>query len=317
MNILPKKIPATFFSCRPTKKWHFVKVSIVDSGLGGLSVCAFLERSLHQGNLDSVAIQYINAVPQENLGYNQMSSRAQKIETFQRVLEAIQNRHQPDFIFIACHTLSAFLAEIPFCKNPAHPPVEGMIQLGVSLLFSHLSKEENAGVLILATETTIGEGIYLKHLEHLGIAPDRIISQDFPGVATLISNDREGKRVYSAIEKPLQQALSQAPPSLESWYAYLGCTHYGYGQKLFQKAFEAAKRPQVSILNPNQAAAQKIFSHIKNHGQPSPPFPTSMEFLTRYPLPQTEIQTVAHFLAETSLPTAHALQNHTPIPHLF
>ena len=293
-----------------------MKVCIVDSGLGGLSVCAFLENTLRQAHWDSVAIHCINAVPQADLGYNQMSSRTQKIETFNRVLNAIQNRSQPDLIFVACHTLSALLQETPFCQNPLAPTTEGMIQLGVSLIFDPLSQQEKAGVLIFATETTFAEAVYPKALQRLGIAPFRIISQDFPGVATLISSDAQGEQVDRAIQRHVQNALAQTPAALEPLYAYLGCTHYGYRQAFFQKALEAA-RQRVFILNPNQGAAQKIFSQIKEHPAPSHAFPLSIEFLSRYPLPRTEIQTVAHFLAQQSRPTAHALQNHTPIAQLF
>lgn len=303
-----------------------MKVVIIDSGLGGLSVCSFLEKALRHACLDSVAIKYVNAVPQDNLGYNQMATRTQKIKIFNRVLSAVANAYQPDFIFVACNTLSVLMEETAFFQQKPTPSIEGMIPLGTSLLFKKLSAQATAAVFIFATETTIEEGVYSHQLQRLGIASHRVVCQALPGVATLISNDVQGAQVYPAILKYTQHALAQIAsgwtssrlPPFEPLYAYLGCTHYGYHQAFFQKAFEESHCPPVILLNPNQEAAQRIFSHILNSSPPSgSAFPVSIEFLSRYTLPSNEVETLFHFLSPYSFATAQALRNYTLRPDLF
>ena len=334
-----------------------MKIAIVDSGLGGLSICALLTPRRVGGPSGSakrpnrwrsafVEFKYVNAVPENDWGFNQMESRLQKIFFFDKVLAGIERWYQPDFIFIACHTLSALLSETAFFQDKqsrrfALPPA-GMISAGVCQIVRHLSANPASGVFIFAAETTIAESIYATKLSAAGIAGDRMISRALPGVATMISNDSEGKQVYHTITNFIKIALAQMSRPFKPLYVFLGCTHYGYQAKLFEKAFQELGR-QAVILDPNEAACRQIMAQMPYY--PSPrhltPDPSlkgsgvprrgilsseehaplagnfSVEFISRYALPANEVATVSRFLSEISSSTMHALQNHTLKPDLF
>ena len=294
-----------------------MKIVIIDSGLGGLSVCASLADHLVQTNQrHPVEIKYVNAVPENDWGYNQMKTRKEKVETFNRVLYGIQQWYHPKLVFVACHSLSALIDETPFAQQESLP-LKGMIQMGTASILQHVSRHPASGVLIFATETTIEEAIYPTQLEAAGLETHRVVSQAFPGVATLISNDRQGQEVFQKIITFVRKALAQMAPPFEPIYAFLGCTHYGYQRALFEKAFLESGDPQTILLNPNEEASQHLIVQIPpdpNHDRL--PLDLSIEFITRYALPQNEVTTLSRYLSH-SPHTVKALQNYTLKPDLF
>ncbi len=293
-----------------------MKIIIIDSGLGGLSVCASLahqlELSPHRHPLE---IKYVNAVPEKDLGYNQMETRAQKIQIFNRALDGIQHWYQPDLIFVACNTLSVLIEETPFAQNESLK-IAGMIPIGTALMLRNLSSQPTSGVLIFATETTIAERVYATALTTAGVAANRIISQAFPGVATLISNDHQGSAVAQEILKYVKMALTPMP-RFAPLYAFLGCTHYGYRQALFENAFLKLGHAPAMLLNPNTEAAHHILQQLPSEpAHANRPPNLSIEFITRYALPSNEVNTLSRFLSHAPL-TVAALQTYTLKPDLF
>ena len=328
-----------------------MKIAIVDSGLGGLSICALLVQGLFDGpvhakqrndqDVTSIEIKYINAAPENDWGFNQMESREQKIFFFDKVLSGIEKCYQSDFIFIACHTLSVLLDETSFFREKQSrglgERLAGMVPLGMAQITQHLARNPSSAVIVFAAETTIEESIYSGQLEKSGISRHRIVAQALPGVATLISNDLQGKEVYQAISRFVEKALSRMPDAFTDLHAFLGCTHYGFRVKLFEKAFQVLGR-RVRILNPNEAASRQILSRValqdmgsvavqaeepvENHRRlKEKPGPhsrnVSLEFVSRYALPGNEVATLSCFLSPLSSRTAHALRNYTLEPDLF
>ena len=72
---------------------------ITDSGVGGLSVCAYAERFLRiHGIQEYEKLTYINASFENNFGYNSMGSREEKIFSFDRFLSIVSDIYVPDSI---------------------------------------------------------------------------------------------------------------------------------------------------------------------------------------------------------------------------
>ena len=72
-------------------------ILITDSGVGGLSVCAYAERFLRTHDCDEpVRLTYVNASPENDFGYNSMGSREEKLENFDRFLNIVSDRYSPD-----------------------------------------------------------------------------------------------------------------------------------------------------------------------------------------------------------------------------
>src|SRR5262249_30290847 len=69
-------------------------ILITDSGVGGLSVCAYAERYVRtQGFQEPVRLTFANAAPDNDYGYNAMPSRDAKLHTFDRFLGNVAERY--------------------------------------------------------------------------------------------------------------------------------------------------------------------------------------------------------------------------------
>ena len=154
-----------------------------------------------------------------------------------------------------------------------------------------------------------------------GIAGNRIIAQECPNLANQISNDPEGSRVEKHIRFWVQKALQQLPENIKSpLTAFLGCTHYGYRENLFHKAFNEEGYRNVTLLNPNYVAAEKLSKIVfKKNGKSNPTKVNgvSIDFVTPYAIPKQEIITLTQLLSPISPVTAEALQNATICPELL
>ncbi|MFH1852668.1 MAG: hypothetical protein ABIA75_10015 [Candidatus Neomarinimicrobiota bacterium] len=293
-----------------------IKLVITDSGLGGLSICADLVRRIQAIEpAENVTIKYINAVPENDRGYNSMSSRQEKISTFRNFLARVDELYAPDSIYIACNSLSVIYPETGHAGDSL-TPVRGIVDTGVGLLRSAFDTEAGQGILIFATPTTVDEGTYGKKLIAAGIPPAAIISQACPELANTISNDPGGQQVYDLILEFAQEAMTKAARSFDRYLVYLGCTHYGYRQELFETVFSVLKTP-ARIVNPNRSAYQEILTLRPRPDEDERPGRVTVEFITRYPIPQREIYTLSMYLSNISPETVTALQNFTLKTDLF
>jgi len=296
----------------------FMKIVITDSGLGGLSICAlysqYLLASNYTGNFEII---YVNAAPKDDLGYNQMGTREEKLQTFNRVLYGIQYFYRPDYIFVACNTLSALIDDTFFAQTES-TPIEGIIEIGVSLILDSLRYHHHSGIFIFGTDTTIEEKVYTQHLIKSNMQLDRIVECPLPGVATMISNDLEGNSVYMEIKRFVNRAISTIAESFSPLFIFLGCTHYGYRQSFFTEAFSELGYPETVILNPNEQAYQHLISKVKPEpSSDSESLEITIEFVSQYALPEKEVETLSHFLSSHSPQTVKALQDYTLKPDLL
>jgi len=60
---------------------------------------------------------YLNAVPRDHYGYNDMTSAEERVRVFNGLLEKAEDRFQPEKIFVACGSLSALLDEVPYVQK--------------------------------------------------------------------------------------------------------------------------------------------------------------------------------------------------------
>ena len=300
---------------------------ITDSGLGGLSVCAQLMCLLKEikgsGNsanpADGLKISYINAVPANDRGYNSMSGKAEQIAVFEKILRNTKKLIKPNYIFVACGTLSVLLKDMQFKRDHKHL-IAGILPYGFKLLLDSLHQNPPATALIFGTPTTINANTFQDELFKHGIEQSRIITQACPELATQISNDPEGSFVTERIRHWVRQALSQlAADNSGPLLVFLGCTHYAYREELFRKSFMQEGYSQISILNPNLAAAESLRKivlqdQVTDKNQSAD---ISLEFLTPYAIPEQEVITLSQLLKPVSVETAEAFQNARISPELL
>lgn len=290
-----------------------MRVLITDSGVGGLSVVAYAERFIRtHGWREPVSLTFANAAPANDYGYNSMPSREVKIETFDRFLRNVTERYAPDAIYVACNTLSVLMPATPYVAS-ARIPVNGIVLTGVDLLLRELAKDPRSVAMIFATQTTIDAGTYPRLLHENGIAVDRVIPQACPGLADVISEDREGTRTREEIRRWVATALGKLEDRTAPVVAAMACTHYGYRKREFADALADAGVSAV-VVNPNESAVDDLF-------EAAPETPRNrdvlVEFVTRYAIPPATIDALSWFLEDISPRTVEAMRNFRHVPDLF
>jgi glutamate racemase len=287
-------------------------ILITDSGVGGLSVCAYAERFVRlDGFREPVRLTFANAAPENDYGYNSMPSRDEKLRTFDRFLRNVTERFAPDSIYVACNTLSVLLPDTPFAQA-APLPVKGIVETGARLLLKELEADPDGVAMIFGTQTTIDAGAYPRLLEERGIAPSRIISQACPGLADTISEDRQGERTRAEIRQWVAAAIAKSNRAAAPVIAYLACTHYGYRRNLFSAAFAEAGIG-ANVVDPNERAVDDLFGPYgagTSHD-------VEVEFVTRYAIPDATVETLTWFLSDISPRTVAAMQKFVHLPDLF
>ncbi|NLH76453.1 MAG: EamA family transporter, partial [Acidobacteria bacterium] len=146
------------------------RVVLTDSGLGGLSICAGLERRLRTaGGGRRFDLVYVNAWPDEGRGYNDLPGDAARAAVFDRALAAMA-RYRPDLVVIACNTLSVVYEKTDFARSPV-APVTGIVDAGVELFAEALSGDPAATLVLFGTRTTVASGEHVRRLAARGIDP--------------------------------------------------------------------------------------------------------------------------------------------------
>ena len=287
-------------------------VLITDSGVGGLSVVAYAERFVREHGVgEPVRLTFANAAPANDFGYNSMKTREEKLETFDRFLRNVAARHAPDMIYVACNTLSVLLPDTTFARE-ASIPVKGIVETGASLLHDALEADPQSVAIVFGTQTTIDAGTYFRLLTSRGVAPSRIVSQACPGLADTISEDREGTRTAAEIRRWVATALAKVQHPEARVVAAMACTHYGYRKELFAAAFADAA-VVANVINPNETAVADIFGTEPEARSRE----TTVEFVTRYPIPETTIEALTFFLEEISPKTVAVMKQFVLVPDLF
>jgi glutamate racemase len=292
-------------------------VLITDSGVGGLSVCAYAERFLRSDGCpdEPVRLTFANAAPENDYGYNAMPSREEKLSTFDRFLRNVTRRYEPDSIYVACNTLSVLLPDVPFVRTTT-VPVRGILETATGQLMRRWQSDPDMVIVIFGTPTTIEAGTYRRMLTERGVEPARIVSQACPGLADIISEDRGGDEAAAEILHWVRAASEQVTGSASSVLACLACTHYGYRKELFAESF-ATLGIDAEVVNPNEEAVADLSLPIASGIEDAPECDVPVEFITRYAIPATTLETLTFFLEQISPRTVQALRDFHHIPELF
>jgi glutamate racemase len=291
-------------------------ILIADSGVGGLSVVAYAERYVRtHGAAAPVRLTFANAAPANDYGYNSMPSREVKLASLDRFLTNVAERFAPDIIYLACNTLSVLLPDTAYFVNPAIP-VKGIVDTGARLVLDELESDPRRIAMIFGTPTTIDADAYQRLLQARGVAASRIIARACPGLADLISEDREGRRTKSEIVRWVDAAVQMMPRREAPVVACLACTHYGYRKEFFADALSDADVDAL-VVDPNERAIDDLFAsqggevggRIHRHAD--------LELVSRYAIPEPAVQALARFLSGISPRAVAALKRFVQQPDLF
>jgi len=291
---------------------------LADSGLGGLAVCAGVERRLREaGGLREVRLTYFNAAPASSWGYNDLPKLRDRVALLQRALTAME-RLNPDRIVLACNTLSVLYERLNRRREGA-PPVRGILEAGVRLFAEALAEDPEGLLLLLGTRTTIEAGAHRKRLRERGFPRGRMLSMSCHGLARAIEADPEGPQARSRI----QDCAARLPAlgrRCRRLFAALACTHYGFAARLIREAFEARAGQPVIILDPNERLAEEAADDAVKAAAPgfrSGQADIRVRVLSKIPLPRDSREAIAARLRNSSEAAAEALLDCVFDPDLF
>ena len=168
-----------------------MRIVITDSGLGGLSVVAELERQLNKNPIYKEAeLIFFNSLYSSEYGYNSITDFSEKVKVFNNALNSIETKYNPDLILIACNTLSVVFPHTDFAQN-SKIEVKGILDSGVAL-FSDSIKNNEDKIILFGTPTTIISDVYKNKLVELGVKESQIVNQACPDLETEIQNNPSG-----------------------------------------------------------------------------------------------------------------------------
>lgn len=296
------------------QKQETLSIAIVDSGLGGLAICAdiangFVERRSHS----QVDLTYFNAWPEQSRGYNRLPDHGDQIRVFDSVLTRME-KTDPDLILIACNTLSILYPETPFARS-TKIPVVGIIDFGVKMVYDRMRESPESQAIILGTLTTITSETHKKRLVDLGISPTRIIGQPCDQLATQIEGGPDTESVSMMIDGFLKQVSSHIDRNGAPVFAVFCCTHFDYARKLFEVWLEHHIKDPVTILNPNKAMSDYVMRQYKADRVEKTR--VTVEVLSRIIWHEDQVKAITETLSLISPLTADALRNYRQDENLF
>jgi len=292
-----------------------MRLAITDSGLGGLAVCAALERRLRAaGALHSIRLLYVNVWPDEACGYNSLPDMPARAAMFDRALAAI-DALAPDRLVIACNTLS-ILYELTEHGRQAPFPVTGIVEPGVTLFHEALTARPRSGIVLVGTRTTIESGAHRQRLVRLGVDAHRIASVPCHGLAGAIEADPAAPGVTDLIEHCAEEAADKAPDG-EPLHAGLCCTHYGYVAEAIRTALARHTGRQVLALDPNDRLVDLVVASIAADADGEGGATPGVEVISKVRLENRRRHALAHLVEPVSPATAAALISYAHVPDLF
>jgi glutamate racemase len=294
------------------QEWRIV---LTDSGLGGLSICAGLEKRLHdrwvRGRIDLV---YVNAWPETGRGYNDLPDVAARAAVFDRALTAM-GRFRPDLIVIACNTLSVLYGLTEFAKTSA-VPVAGIIDEGIDLFAGALKENDAATLVLFGTRTTIESGEHVRRLVLEGIDPRRVRAAACHGLAGAIDKDPGSASLPELVNECVSRALADGEVE-GTLYAALACTHYSFIAGIFRNSLARHARGGVAILDPGEGLVKSLTAGTEQVEAAAAGQEIAVDVVSKVELPRSQREAFARRLGPVSSRTARALLGYTHIPDLF
>lgn len=290
-----------------------------DSGLGGLGICAGIERNLRRlRSRRPVRLTYFNSSPEAHRGYNDLPDLEARVAAFDRALTAM-DRLAPERIVLACNTLSALYGHTGHARH-GEVPVTGIIDSGVEVFAEALAADPGSALILLGTRTTIESGVHRGRLIGQGFAPERIAALSCHGLASAIENDLDGQAVARLIEG-CAAALRGLGVSAERLYAGLACTHYAFVADRIRAALERAMTRPVGVIDPNRRLVDTLVPAANppaGRGElEGPAGELTVTVVSGVPLDQARREAMADRVRPVSEATAQALLRYTWDPGIL
>ena len=290
-----------------------VRIVITDSGLGGLSVVAELEKRLKENPIfENVELIFFNSLYSSKYGYNSLKDFADKVRIFNNALNSIEINYNPNLILIACNTLSVVYPHTKFSKN-SNTKVKGILESGVSLFKNNLQNKDDK-IILFGTPTTINSDVYKNELVTLGVGKSQIVNQSCPDLESEIQHNPKSKNIAHSISKFVKEAAESFEYNPQKIYAGFCCTHYGYSEQIFFDVLSKQFSDEVVILNPNNKMLDFLFVAPKKLYDNSN---ITVRVVTQVKPNEKEVKSLCDIVGKDSPKTAAAIEDYEYIKNLF
>lgn len=291
-----------------------LSIVVTDSGLGGLSVMAELEKNLSENPIaGNIRLTFFNALADKKCGYNTMISEEEKVNVFNAALEGMVQWYNPDIIFIACNTLSVVYPKTNFAKE-TNLNVLGIVDFGVDLVYHCLLADKHFIAIMLGTPTTIDSGAHKKKLLERGIKSDRIVEQPCYMLESAIQVDPFSNQTRHMIKEFMTEAKKKIAVEYKGVCVVLCCTHYGYSCHLFEEELQNTFSCPVQVLNPNSSMSSYLTVNTNSNIDHSK---ISAKVVSRVNVFPEEISVLGELLKNTSEKVYESLTNYSHKKELF
>jgi glutamate racemase len=292
-----------------------VKIAVVDSGLGGLSILAGALARIEKNKIFSnVEFIFYNALFSSNGGYNALPTDKEKIMIFNSALNCLSSKYSPDLILIGCNTLSVLLKHTEFYSATTVPTI-GIVDAGVELIAEKLKSYPESEALIFGTQTTILQDSHRERLLEKGFLPERIHTQACPELESYIEKDRTGEDTEMLIFAYLDEAIQRIGRFPHALFISLNCTHYGYSLELWGKALKELKIESAEVIDPNLRMIDDLFRSVQKDRFKQ--VSISVSVVSMVEIREDQIRSIGGWLNEHSPQVAEALEKYEHIPDLF
>ena len=221
----------------------------------------------------------------------------------------------PDFVLIACNTLSVIYEATAFSRAPG-VPVTGILEGGTELFFEALTRDPDGVLALFGTRTTIGSGEHVRRLAERGIDPKRIVAEPCHGLAAVIDKDPDSPLIPGLVDECVLRAVPRLPTAA-LLYAGLACTHYAYVAEAFRTSLGRHTGAKIEILDPGRRLVEVLMSGIGHRRTVSGDRDIAVEVVSKVDLPEAQRQAVARRIEPISATTARALLEYRRIHDLF
>jgi len=221
------------------------KIGVFDSGIGGITVLSELRRSLS-------SVDYVYLGDTAHVPYGTKS--AAQIEKLSSECARTLKSKNIDALIVACNTASSLALEV--IRKVMDPiPVFGVVEPGVAAALaawgeSHSEKSQTP-ILVLATRATVQSHAYGNALRG-ALNTLTVIEQPCPLLVPMIE---EGWIDHPVLHQTLVEYVRPHLKNHASGVALLGCTHYPWIHRAFEKAL-----PGWKVVNSARAVVQSLES---------------------------------------------------------
>lgn len=218
-------------------------IGVFDSGVGGLTVVREIIRQLPSEN-----IVYFGDTARVPYG---TKSRDTVIHYSKQIVHFLQTK-QVKAIVIACNTATAYALDV--LKEKLDIPIIGVVRPGA---ITAVNATQNGRIGIIATEGTVGSGIYPKVIKEYN-SEIQVVQKACPLFVSLVEEGWTNDPITDEVAKRYLRSLLDS--NIDT--LVLGCTHY----PLLRKTIGRLVGEKVTLVNPAYETACSLREMLKREG---------------------------------------------------